>query len=124
MKIRSIYIRFWKKGERTAMNENYEKVIDWYSKVLEEIKQQCNLEEDFKKRLYELTSEWERRKEKARKKGREIGGLMVIFKGLLKTTNQAKGLAKKYNKNVCHYFRMSLRNNWLQNYCYSMWNVE
>jgi len=72
----------------------------------------------------ELTLEWERREEKARKEGIEIGGLVVILKGLLKTTNQAKGLAKKYNKNVCYYLRMSLRNNWLKNCCCSMWNLE
>lgn len=103
------------------MNENYEKVIDWCNRILEEIKQKCNMEEDFKKRLYKLTLQWERRKEKARKEGREIGGLMLVFYGLLKSMNQARGLAERYDKNVCHYLRMSLRNNWLENYCYSMW---
>ena len=112
------------KGVRTVMNENYEKVIDWCSKILEEIRQKCNMEEDFKKRLCELTLQWERRKEKARKEGKEIGGLMLVFYGLLKSMNQARGLAERYNKDMCHYLRMSLRNNWLENYCYSMWNVE
>jgi len=104
------------------MNENYEKVIDWCGKILEKIKQECNLEEDFKKKLYELTLEWERRKEKALREGKEIGGVMVIFYGFLKTINQAEGLAKKHNKDLCYYLMMSLKNNWLENYCYSMWS--
>jgi len=102
--------------------ENYKKVIEQCSKILGEIRQECNLEEDFKKKLFELTLEWERRKEKAIKENKEIGGLPVIFMGLLKTIDQAEGLAKKYNKDVCHYLEMSLRNDWLENWCYSAWS--
>jgi len=103
------------------MNGNYEKVIDWCKKILEDVIRNCDLEEDFKDRLYELTLDWQRLKEKAEREGREIGGLKVIFMGLLKSTEQATGLAKRYNKDVCHYLRISLRNKWLEHYCYSMW---
>jgi hypothetical protein len=103
-------------------NENYEKIVELCKKILEDIRQECNLEEDFKKRLYELTLEWERRKEKVFRENKEIGDLRVIFIGLLKTINQAEGLAKYYNKDVCYYLEMSLRNKWLENYCFSMWN--
>lgn len=103
------------------MNGNYEKVLDWCKKILEDSIRSCGLEEDFRNRLYELTLDWERLKEKAEREGREIGGLMVIFMGLLKSTEQAIGLAKKFNKDVCHYLRMSLRNKWLEHWCYSMW---
>lgn len=103
------------------MNQNYEKVIQSCSEILKEIKQECNLEEGFKNALFELTLEWETRKERATRDGREIGGIMVVFMGLLKVLNQTRGLAKRYDKDVCYYLRMSLRNNWLENYCYAMW---
>lgn len=95
------------------MNGDYEKLIDWCKMILGDVIRSCGLEEDFKNRLYELTWDWKRRKEKAETEGREIGGLKVIFMGLLKSTEQAIGLAKRYNRDVCHYLRMSLRNKWL-----------
>lgn len=103
------------------MKGNYERVIDWCKVILEEDIRSCGLEEEFKNRLYELTLDWERRKEKAETEGREIGGLKVMFMGLLKSTEQAIGLARRYNKDVCHYLRMSLRNKWLEHCCNSMW---
>ena len=64
------------------MNGNYEKVIDWCKKILEDVIRNCDLEEDFTNRLYELTLDWQRLKENAEREGREIGGLKVIFMGL------------------------------------------
>lgn len=103
------------------MNENYAKVLELCRKIIENDIKSCGLEEDFKNRIYELTLQWERLEEKAEREGREIGGLSVIFKRLLKSWRQAGGLAKTYKKDVCHYLRMSLRNKWLEHYCESMW---
>jgi len=104
------------------MNENYEKVLEWSSVIIREDYKPCGLENEIKEQLYDLTLEWERRKEKAEREKREIGGLMVIFYGLMKSWRQAEGLSKKYNKDTCHYLRMSFEHNWLRNYCYSMWS--
>jgi len=106
------------------MNGNYKRVIDWSKMILEDDIRSCGLEEAFKNTLYELTLEWERRKEKAETRGSIIGGLKVVFIGLLWSTELARGLGKKYNKDVCHYLRMSLRNKWLEHYCYSMWEIR
>jgi len=103
------------------MSENYEKVLEWCRNILENDFKPCGLENELKKELYDLTLDWERRKEEAEREKRQIGGLMVIFHGLMKSWRQAEGLAKKYNKNVCCYLKMSLENKWLTNYCCSMW---
>jgi len=103
------------------MNGNYDQVLEWCRNILENNFRPCGLDDEIKTELYDLTIEWEKWKEKADKEKREIGGLMVIFYGLMKLWRQAEGLAEKYNKNVCHYLRMSLENKWLTNYCYSFW---
>jgi len=103
------------------MNENYANVLELCRRIIESNFRPCGLEEDIKNRIYELTLQWKRDKEKAEREGREIGGLSMIFKGLLKSWRQAEGLAKRWQKDVCYYLRMSLRNKWLEHYCKSMW---
>jgi len=104
------------------MSEYYEKVLEWCAVTIKEVYGPCGFENEIRRRLHDLTLEWERREEKAEKDERKIGGPKVIFYGLMKSSRQAGGLAKKYNKDVCHYLRMSLDNGWLRNFCCSMWS--
>ena len=89
------------------MNENYGKILELCKVMIERDYAPCGLEDDIKKRLLDLTLDWERRKEKASKEGKEIGGLKVFFIDVLRAVNQATQNAKRF-KPKCYYLRRGL----------------
>jgi len=88
-------------------NENYEKILEISKYYIEEF-EACGLGEEIRKRILELVQEWERRKSEADKKGKQIGGLKVIFRELEKVVYEAEANSKKSGKSVCEYFERSL----------------
>lgn len=88
---------------------SYETVLGLCKVVIERDYAPCGLEEDVKKRLQELTLEWERRKKKADKEGRAIGGLDIFFKDVYRAVRQAESNAKRYGKSKCYYLERGLR---------------
>jgi len=108
------------------MNENYKKLLESCKVIIERDYAPCGLEEDIKKRLLDLTLEWERRKENANKENKMIGGLRVVFLDLLRAVNQAKSNTKRFQKPKCYYLKRGLQikcgePGWLGNYSCSMW---
>lgn len=91
------------------MNENYGKILELCKVIIERAYAPCGLEQDIKKRLLDLTLEWERRKEKASKEGNTIGGLNVIFTDVKRAVNQAKQNEKRFGKPRCYYLRRGLQ---------------
>ena len=90
------------------MNENYGKILELCKVMIERDYAPCSLEDDIKKRLLDLTLDWERRKEKASKKGKAIGGLHLIFDDVLRAVNQAEQNEKRFGKPRCYYLRRGL----------------
>jgi len=103
------------------MDESYEKVPGLCRKIIENDFRPCGLEDEIKDSIFKLTFRWEKLKEQANLEGREIGGLQIIFTGILKSAMQAEGLARRYDKDVCYYLRMSVQNKWLDNYREAFW---
>jgi len=90
------------------MNENYGKILESCKVIIELDYAPCGLEQDIKKRLLDLTLEWERRKEKASKEGKTIGGLNLIFTDVYRAVNQAKENEKRFEPR-CYYLRRGLQ---------------
>jgi len=90
-------------------DENYKKVLEECANIIKQDYAPCGLEADVKKRLLDLTQEWERRKENANKDGRRIGELETIFIDLFRAVNQAESNAKRFEKSKCEYLRNGLR---------------
>lgn len=63
----------------------------------------CGLKDAVEERIRKLVMEWKRRKAEAEKRGKIIGGLMVIFRELLKVVEEAEYYSKRYGKPVCKY---------------------
>ncbi len=91
------------------MNENYGKILELCKVMIERDYTPCGLEDDIKKRLLELTLDWERRKEKAIRESKEIGGLNVIFMDVYRAVNQATVNEKRFGKPECYYLRRGLQ---------------
>ena len=91
------------------MNENYRKILELCRVIIEQDYAPCGLEDDIKKRLLDLTLDWERRKEKASREGKEIGGLNVIFMDVYRAVNQATQNQKRFGKPKCYYLRRGLQ---------------
>ncbi len=91
------------------MNENYGKILELCKVMIERDYAPCGLEDDIKKRLLDLTLDWERRKEKASKEEKAIGGLNVIFIDVYRAVNQAKANEKRFGKPKCYYLRRGLQ---------------
>lgn len=108
------------------MNENYKKILELCKVVIDRDYAPCGLKEEVERRLLELTLEWERRKEKADKEGKEIGGLSVILYDLLRATERAESDERRFGKHKCRYLRRGLQlqlgeQGALGNYSLSMW---
>jgi len=88
-------------------NENYEKILEICKGYIKEF-EACGLGEEVRKRILELVQEWERRKNEADKKGKQIGGLQVIFMDLERAFWKAKADSKKSGKSMCEYFEKGL----------------
>jgi len=88
---------------------SYEKVLELCGVVIDRDYAPCGLGDNVKSRLLELTSEWEKRKKKADKEGRAIGGLDIFFKEVYRAVRQAESNAKRYGKSKCYYLGRGLR---------------
>ena len=91
------------------MNENYGEISGLCKVMIERDYAPCGLEDGIKKRLLDLTLDWERRKEKASKEGKAIGGLNVIFIDVYRAVNQAKANEERFGKPKCYYLRRGLQ---------------
>lgn len=91
------------------MNENYVKVLELCKVIIEQDYVPCNLENEIKKRLLDLVLDWEKRKEKADREGKEIGGLNLLFFDVLRAVNQATGNEKRFGKSKCYYLKRGLQ---------------
>ena len=91
------------------MNENYGEILGLCKVMIERDYAPCGLEDDIKKRVLDLTLDWETRKGKASKEGKEIGGLRVIFIDVYRAVNQARANEKRFGKPRCYYLRRGLQ---------------
>ncbi len=91
------------------MNENYGKILGLCKVMIERDYAPCGLEDAIKKRLLDLTLDWEGRKEKASKEDKEIGGLKVFFIDVCRAVNQATQNEKRFGKPKCYYLRRGLQ---------------
>ena len=89
--------------------ESYKTVLELCKVVIARDYAPCGLENDVKKRLRELILEWEKRKKKADKEGRKIGGVGIIFKDIYRAVRQAESNTKRYRKSKCYYLERGLR---------------
>lgn len=96
-------------GEVMEMNENYKKVLELCKVLIEKNYAPCGLEDEVKKRLLELTLEWEKRKEKADREGKTIGGLGVLRMDVSRAVGKAGSDAKKSGKSKCYYLRQGVQ---------------
>lgn len=88
---------------------SYETVLELCKVVIEQDYAPCGLEDDVKKRLQELTLEWERRKKRADEEGKAIGGVSIFFKDIYRAVRQAESNAKIHGKSKCYYLERGLR---------------
>jgi len=112
-----------------ARPENFKRVLRECKYIIEHDFKPYGLEDKIKKCLCDLTIIWERKNILSKEKGVEIGGLRVIFAGLLRSVELAKYLSKRYNKDVYYYLKRicsGIRDQDLGfiNYCCSMWNLK
>ncbi len=91
------------------MNEHYGKILALCKVIIERDYAPCGLEDDIKKRLLDLTLDWETRKEEAGKEGREIGGLRALFIDVYRAVNQAKANEKRFGQPKCYYLKRGLQ---------------
>lgn len=108
------------------MKENYMKVLELCKVLIEQDYAPCGLEDDLRKRLLELTLEWEKRKAKADGEGRGIGGVNVIFTDVFRAVWKAKSDEERFGKPKCYYLERGLKkqlgeSGTLGTWSYSMW---
>ncbi|RLG02529.1 MAG: hypothetical protein DRN61_06320 [Thaumarchaeota archaeon] len=86
----------------------------------------CGLREEVIERVKELFAEWKRKREKAAREGRTIGGVKVIFYDLLRLVEMARANSERHGKPFCEYLSRALKKSYhekggLGYYSIKMW---
>lgn len=90
------------------METNYVHILELCEVVIQQEYAPCGLENAIKKRLLDLTHEWEKRKRKADEQGKAIDGLHLIARDVFRAVGKAEANEKRFGKPRCLYLKRGL----------------
>lgn len=90
------------------MESSYAHILELCEVVIQQEYAPYGLENAIKKRLLDLTHEWEKRKRKADEQGKAIGGLDLIVRDVFRAVGHAEANEKRFVKPRYLYLKRGL----------------